>query len=74
MIRFGTTQRLFWRALVTWVPLVAAVGCGAAALQQPWNGWLLVGGVALAALIAGSLALPERGLPDRLAGTWPVPR
>jgi hypothetical protein len=21
-----------------------------------------------------SVALPERGLPDRLAGTWPVPR
>jgi hypothetical protein len=29
---------------------------------------------AIGALAAVSMALPERGLADRLAGTWPVPR
>jgi hypothetical protein len=29
----------------------------------------LFGGLAIL-----SVALPKRGLPDRLAGTWPVPR
>ena len=72
--RRASRLRLFWRALITWVPLIGAVGYGVVALQQPWRGWLLVGGVSLVALIAGSLALPERGLADRLAGTWPVPR
>jgi len=28
----------------------------------------------LAGLVAFSLALPRRGVADRLAGTWPVPR
>jgi hypothetical protein len=34
---------------------------------------ILAGGLWLALAIL-SLALPKRGLQDRLAGTWPVPR
>jgi hypothetical protein len=30
--------------------------------------------VFLGGLVAVSLTLPNRGLADRLAGTWPVPR
>ena len=30
--------------------------------------------VAVLLLTALSVALPQRGLQDRLAGTWPVPR
>lgn len=67
--------RVFWRALVAWSPLpFALIGF---ACVRPWLGtagaslsaWVFVGALALV-----SVALPERGLPDRLAGTWPVPR
>lgn len=67
--------RVFWRALVAWSPLIVA----------PFVGGLLKLGLSgfaaamIALLIAAvpaviSIALPGRGLPDRLAGTWPVPR
>jgi hypothetical protein len=67
--------RVFWRALVAWSPLLLALGLFT--ILKPWLGtfgaglaaWLLV--CALAIL---SVALPNRSLPDRLAGTWPVPR
>jgi hypothetical protein len=36
---------------------------------QPWLALALLG-----LLAAVSVALPKRGLQDRLAGTWPVPR
>jgi hypothetical protein len=67
--------RLFWRALVAWSPLVAAlflavglkilIGASAATLFS----LLFIGGLAIL-----SVALPERSLQDRLSGTWPVPR
>jgi hypothetical protein len=67
--------RLFWRALVAWSSLM--LGVLAFVLLKPYVGvlsaavaaWLL-----LAALALVSVLLPGRGLPDRLAGTWPVPR
>jgi hypothetical protein len=67
--------RLFWRALVTWSPLI--LGLISATILKHWYSsltvalvvTLFVGGLALL-----SVALPERGLQDRLAGTWPVPR
>ena len=42
---------------------------GSARLTPGLAGWLLV-----CALEIVSMALPNRSLPDRLAGTWPVPR
>jgi hypothetical protein len=67
--------RVAWRNLVAWLPFVlfplhltlptAVAGPGAAVL-------LVAGFGAALALI--STLLPQRGLQDRLAGTWPVPR
>ncbi|MCX6924402.1 MAG: hypothetical protein NT154_14490 [Verrucomicrobia bacterium] len=66
--------RLLWRALVTWSPLVPMAGLSALALAKhwPWQPWLAL--ALLGLLTAVSIALPTRGLQDRLAGTWPVPR
>jgi hypothetical protein len=67
--------RVFWRALVAWSPIMLefALAAGLKVLYGP-----LATSVAVVLVISGltiwSLALPERGLPDRLAGTWPVPR
>jgi hypothetical protein len=66
--------RLVWRCLVAWAPVLPTFAVAIAALGkhwmwQPWAALVLLG--LLAAL---SVALPERGLQDRLAGTWPVPR
>jgi hypothetical protein len=68
-------MRVFWRAIVTWCPVALAgilygivhhiAGVAVAAVAA---------GLFLATLVALSLALPNRGLQDRLAGTWPVPR
>jgi len=66
--------RLFWRSLVVWSPLVPmfALSIVAMAKHLGWQPWL---GLALLCLLAAvSVGLPERGLQDRLAGTWPVPR
>jgi hypothetical protein len=66
--------RLFWRAIVTWSPsfLALLVCIFALAKNQTWLPWL--GMVWAGLLAAASLALPRRGMQDRLAGTWPVPR
>jgi eukaryotic-like serine/threonine-protein kinase len=70
--------RLFWRALVGWTPVVAAIflyvglhaiiGTSHPVLVQALA-YSLVGVLAVL-----SAAMPGRGLHDRLAGTWPVPR
>lgn len=66
--------RVFWRVLVAWGPLCLAIllcvtfGRGHPVLCQA-IACSVVGGLAIL-----SVALPRRGLPDRLAGTWPVPR
>jgi hypothetical protein len=57
--------RLLWRSLLTWCPLFLA-------FWEPWMALALLGLFGL--LAAWSVALPVRGLQDRLAGTWPVPR
>jgi eukaryotic-like serine/threonine-protein kinase len=77
--RRASRLRVLWRGLVAWCPLWLAL------LAMTW----LMGmhrpaelSLLAAALVCGvvigpaiiSVALPERGLPDRLAGTWPVPR
>jgi cell division protein FtsW (lipid II flippase) len=66
--------RLLWRAVVTWCLAFTALVLTFVGLQthwtwQPWLALALFGVVA-----AVSVALPERGIQDRLAGTWPVPR
>jgi hypothetical protein len=66
--------RLFWRSLVAWSPVVPmfALSIVAMANHLTWEPWL---GLALLGLLAAvSVGLRERGLQDRLAGTWPVPR
>ena len=66
--------RLLWRSLVVWSPVVPICALAIAGLVKHWvwQPWL---GLALLALLVGvSVALPARGLQDRLAGTWPVPR
>jgi hypothetical protein len=66
--------RLFWRALVAWSPLLTALFLSAVSMtgKNPGCEALTLGAVLGLALL--SIALPQRGLQDRLAGTWPVPR
>jgi hypothetical protein len=66
--------RLFWRALVAWSPLLPAMTLSSLsmALKSPRCAAFTLGAVFGLALL--SIALPRRGLQDRLAGTWPVPR
>lgn len=65
--------RVFARSLVAWAPIYIAFLAPLAAGRSPTQLHLLAfaGCAALAVL---SVLLPERGLPDRVAGTWPVPR
>jgi hypothetical protein len=66
--------RLLWRSLVAWSPAVPMVALAIAALSKHWvwQPWLAL--ALLGLLAAMSVGLRERGLQDRLAGTWPVPR
>jgi len=66
--------RLFWRSLVAWSPVWAGFIFAGIGIEkhEPWPGLLAAGLLLLLALL--STILPQRGLPDRLAGTWPVPR
>ncbi len=66
--------RLLWRAMVTWSPLFLAFFLSILAIIKHlnWGPWLALGLPGLLAVL--SVALPGRGLQDRLAGTWPVPR
>lgn len=66
--------RLLWRAMLTWSPLFPVFGVAilAVAKHLTWQPWLAL--TLLGLLAAVSIALPVRGLQDRLAGTWPVPR
>jgi hypothetical protein len=66
--------RLLWRAIVTGSPLFLAFVLSIVAISQHlnWGPWLALGIPGLLAVL--SVALPNRGLQDRLAGTWPVPR
>ncbi|HWX21443.1 MAG TPA: protein kinase [Candidatus Binatia bacterium] len=66
--------RLFWRTFVAWSPLLPALVLTgiSVATKSAGSGTLAVGLLLGLALV--SVALPQRGLQDRLAGTWPVPR
>jgi hypothetical protein len=67
--------RLLWRSILTWSPLflVFIVSILAENIWHwDWEPWLAL--ALLGLLAAWSVVLPVRGLQDRLAGTWPVPR
>ncbi len=66
--------RVFWRALVAWVPVVASIGLYLSPKPSPLSALQWAGLAGLGVLVVISLALPRRSLPDRLAGTWMVPR
>ena len=67
--------RLFWRALVTWSSMAVGLGVFLASVWFLGTFWAGAAGLGAVAVLAGaSIALPERGIQDRLAGTWPVPR
>jgi hypothetical protein len=71
--------RALWRALVTWSPVIAT---GAALKYGPkvteaGNAWLLLELALIAVMTAAAVWAvyrPTRGLQDRIAGTWIVPR
>jgi len=70
----ASRAQLFWRALLTWSVFLAAVVLfyyNSKGLPALW-GQVACGLFYCLALV--SLALPQRGLPDRLAGLCPVPR
>lgn len=81
--RRASRLRVLWRAMVAWSPLwltlLVPVLYPMLGLNVPYSEsfsgllpWLCC---AWFGMLAGlSVALPERGLPDRLAGIWPVPR
>ena len=66
------------RALIAWSPIFAAIGVGLAATflkSVTVFEAILVGGlVVLAVGAVHALVTPARGIQDRLAGTWLVPR
>ena len=79
--------RVFWRALVTWLPVLfglvgfVVLGGWLFADRAVADDIIVILGVAsglalglFAALAIVSALMPERGLQDRLAGTWLVPR
>ena len=68
--------RTLWRSLVTWSPCVLlpmlAVFLNMVGLERLWS--MCFSLAFFTALIAWSALMPVRGLPDRIAGTYPVPR
>jgi len=72
--RLASRARMFWRSLVTWSPVGLVLLGSIISMEEKiaWPGCVAFGLVFT--LTAVSVALPVRGLADRLAGTWPVPR
>jgi uncharacterized RDD family membrane protein YckC len=70
--------RVLARAVVAWSPVVlAAVALFRFHLLDDEGTTLVVSGTALTLMLAGAIAAivhPSRGLQDRIAGTWIVPR
>jgi hypothetical protein len=67
--------RMFWRSLVAWSPIL--IGPVLVFSLKPLVGMVWAGalvGALVLGLAALSLALRQRSLQDRLAGTWLVPR
>jgi len=69
--------RTLWRSLVTWSPCVLLLMlvvflAEVAGLEKTWS--LCLSLAVLIVIIAWSAWMPRRGIPDRIAGTYPVPR
>jgi hypothetical protein len=62
----ASRARIFFRNLLAWSPLIL--------IAIPRSPLVLAGGLLLLAGILLSIINPQRGLPDRLAGTWMVPK
>ncbi|MCU0788399.1 MAG: hypothetical protein MUC91_09460, partial [Verrucomicrobia bacterium] len=63
-----------WRSLVCWSPVVGALVLGGIAVENKSMLFIVLGALLVLVLSVSSLVLPQRGLQDVLAGTWPVPR
>ncbi|MEO5823162.1 MAG: protein kinase, partial [Vicinamibacteraceae bacterium] len=77
--RRATRWRVLARAAIAWSPILVGLLLSTALGGLAVGLWgLMIGlGVALAIMLAGAIvaiARPSRGLQDRLAGTWIVPR
>jgi hypothetical protein len=86
----ASRPRVLWRAIVAWSPLVfiplglalivPALAQTAVEPMSPSQAFRLLAGTGVAtgiiymAFAVWSALLPVRGIPDRIAGTWPVPR
>jgi uncharacterized RDD family membrane protein YckC len=70
--RPASRLRLFWRALLAWGSIILAVFPSLNSIESMFLslGFLCTGTL----LIVVSHLQKNRALPDRLAGTWPVPR
>jgi uncharacterized RDD family membrane protein YckC len=66
--------RLMWRSLVAWSPAVGSVLLAMLAISIKSMSAVVLSLLVMVILASWSLWLPKRGLQDRLAGTWPVPR
>jgi hypothetical protein len=71
--------RALWRAVIAWSPAALALaafvmGRSAGMAGTTWQVIELVSATLFAAGFAYAIRHPERGLQDRLAGTWLVPR
>jgi hypothetical protein len=67
--------RVAWRNLVAWLPfLLLPAGVKLLTPVLGVNGSMVAVVGLSAALALTSALLPKRDLPDRVAGTWPVPR
>jgi serine/threonine protein kinase len=77
--RLAARWRVLARAVIAWSPLLlpALVSTALGGIAEGLLGLSLVLAASLAVLFAGgvvAIAQPSRGLQDRLAGTWIVPR
>lgn len=68
----ASRARLLWRALVTWSLFMAAAALSGYSCRESVGPALAFGLFCTLALF--SVELPQHGLQDRLAGTWPVMR
>ena len=74
--RRASRLRVSWRAAMVWAPIIVGF-MGETVFHFGLTGWarLNVFGLGVAAVGAAvAIAQPARGLQDRLAGTWIVPR
>lgn len=75
----ATRVRALWRTVIAWSPAILAIVAVVMITRSGTRSvpWMIVEGLSLALFLVGAgyaARHPERGLQDRLAGTWLVPR